>query len=324
MLVRLDRRSMLCTPATSTDRFPVARDCGADVALVDLEDSVASERKAAARSQAERYFLPPAVAGSAQPAAAAAPAARSAAGEAAPSGVLALRINSPGTLDGLRDLVAVAGWAHRPSIVLVPKVESGRDVEVTAAAVDTAGSRAELYAVIETPRGIVELPAITRSPRLDGVVFGAADYALETGTLHAGGLSWEGLLFARSAIVAAAAAAGLPAIDSPSFDLDDRDGLARDAERARALGFCGKVAIHPRQVAVLNAVFAPSAAELARAQKIAAAGRGSGKDVTATDGLMVGTPFFVSAAALLAEVDRVRVGAGGATPAVPANLTRLR
>lgn len=303
-MIRLDRRSIICTPGTSTDRFAVARNCGADVALVDLEDSVAPEHKGSARTFAERYFQPAGMAGSAVPVGA---------GDAAgsPGSALALRINSPCGLDGLRDLVAVAGWAHRPVLVLVPKVEAARDVEIVAAALDRAGHGLELYAVIETPRGVFQLPAIVRSPQLAGVVFGAADYALHAGCR----LGWDALLYARSALVTAAAAAGLPAIDSPSFDLADLTGLRREAERARELGYCGKVAVHPRQVPVLNEAFFPSQEEIARARRVAAAGRDSGMDVTAADGRMVGAPFFAAARTLLAQVDQHGARARGPDPA---------
>jgi len=112
--VRLDQRSIICTPATSTERYATAHCCGADVGLVDLEDSVSPVGKAAARAAAERYF--------------------DAAGSAACG--LALRINSPSGLEGLRDLLAAATYAHRPAIVLIPKVESPRDVEIVVGALD--------------------------------------------------------------------------------------------------------------------------------------------------------------------------------------------
>jgi citrate lyase subunit beta/citryl-CoA lyase/(S)-citramalyl-CoA lyase len=259
--------------------------------LVDLEDSVAAAHKEAARAAAEAYFT--------------------AAGEVGCQ--LALRINSPASADGLQDLLAASAYCRRPAMVLVPKVESARDIEIVAGALDGDDYTPELYAVIETPRGIGKLASIAQAPRLGGLVFGAADYALQTGT----GLRWAPLAFARSALVNAAGSAGLPAIDSPYFDVRDLEGLRREARLAKALGFCGKVAVHPRQVPVINAAFLPSEQEIDRARAIVAAGQSTGMDVAAIDGQMVGAPFFAAANALIDQVDadeRGRRPAAGARP----------
>ena len=288
MGVYLHRKSIICTPATSTGWYVAAQSCGADVGLVDLEDSVAPARKAAARAAAEGYLNPAEVACD-----------------------LALRINSPCSSEGLRDLLAAAAYVRRPAIVLIPKVESARDVEIVAGALDSEDYAPELYAVVETPRGIAQLASIVRASRLGGLVFGAADYALETGAA----LRWAPLGFARSSIANAAGSVGLPAIDSPYFDVRGLDGLRREARLARALGYCGKVAVHPCQVPVINAVFFPSGEEIDRARAIVAAGESAGMDVAAVDGLMVGAPFFAAASALVDQVDGDRAAgpaAGGA------------
>ncbi len=277
MALRLDRRSFICTPAISTDRFAAARACGADVGLVDLEDSVPGPLKESARALAERYFEAP----------------------APPGTVAAVRINSPGTPDGLRDLLAVAGYRVGPQIVLVPKAESARDIDIVAGALDRDDYRPELYAIVETPRALARLAGIAGSRRLGGMVFGAADYALGAGCA----LTWEALLFARSAIAAAAAAAGVAAIDSPCFAVDDQARVRAEAVGASALGYCGKIAVHPRQVAVLNKTFRPSSHEVARARDVVAAAERTGTEIAVAGGQMVGPPFFAAAAELLRLVD---------------------
>ncbi len=88
--------------------------------------------------------------------------------------MLGRRVNAPITVDGVHDLAAVSGYTHRPGIVLVAKVESARDIEVVAGALDTGGQAAVIYALTETPRAIDRLPAIVRADRLDGLLFGAA------------------------------------------------------------------------------------------------------------------------------------------------------
>ncbi|MFI6883878.1 HpcH/HpaI aldolase/citrate lyase family protein [Streptosporangium canum] len=268
-------RAWIITPALRPDRFEAAQTCGARVALVDLEDSIAMADKQAARLQAEQFFTRP----------------------NAPT--LGVRINAPTTLEGTRDLATLAGYTIKPDLILVPKVESARDLELVAGVLDAEGYTPDLWALIETPRAFDRLASIMAAPRLGGVVFGAADYAMTVGC----GLGWEALLYARCALVNSAAAAGIGAIDSPAFDLEDLEALQREAELAKEIGFAGKGAVHLRQVDVINNVFTPSPEEIARARAIVTAGRKSGQGITSVDGQMVGPPFFAAAQALVDEVD---------------------
>lgn len=269
-------RVWIITPGMRADRYDSARTSGAGVALVDLEDSVAPQDKQAARTAAQDFFTPPTA-----------------------SCTLGVRMNSPATPDGARDLVAIADYAHRPGLVLIPKVESSRDLELVAGVLDADDHTPDLWALIETPRAFDRLPSILNTPRLAGVVFGSADYAAAVGC----GLGWEQLLYARSAL-ANSAAAGIPAVDAPVFGIDDPNALRAEAEKAKQLGFYGKGAVHPRQVALINEVFTPTQEEIARASAVLAARQESGSGVTSVAGQMVGTPFFKAAEALLAEADR--------------------
>lgn len=269
-------RVWIITPGLRADRFEAAQTCGAGVALVDLEDSVALPGKQAARASAQQFFNRP----------------------QAPR-TLGLRMNSPTTLEGVRDLLAIAAYARKPTLVLVPKLESARDVELVAGVLDSEGYTPGIWALIETPRAFDKLPSILTAPRLGGVVFGSADYAAALGC----GLGWDSLLYARSALVNSATAAGVPAIDSPVFDVHDLDGLRREAEQAKQLGFYGKGAVHPRQVSVIHDVFTPSEQEIAQARAILAAGQESGRGITSIGGRMVGPPFFAAAEAVVREVD---------------------
>lgn len=110
-------------------------------------------------------------------------------------------------------------------------------------------------------------------------------------------LRWAPLLFARSAIVNGAGGVGVPAIDSPYFDMGDLDGLRREAQLVKALGYCGNV--HPRELQVINTAFFPSEEEINQAHAIVAAGETTGTGVTAVGGQMVGPPFYVAASALV-------------------------
>lgn len=260
----------MLTPATAPERLRTARTAGPDVVMADLEDSVSAADKQAAREAAARFFAePPDI----------------------PRGV---RINAPTTPDGARDLLALRECSHRPQFVLVPKVESARDIETVAGILDTGDYRPQILALIETPRAIERIVSIVRAARLGGVAFGAADFAAETGCRQ----TWEAMLYARSALVNSAMARGVPALDSPFFDLRDLEGLARESQRAKDLGYCGKGAVHPRQVPVIDAAFSPTPAETSTALAVLAAAQASGGSITSVDGAMVGRPFFLAAQAI--------------------------
>jgi len=270
-------RAWIITPGLHQDRFASAQKSGAAVAVVDIEDSVALSDKQTARTSSEAFFAHPDL-----------------------PCTLGIRMNSLTTLDGLKDLLALAAYTARPDLIVVPKVESPRDIELVAAALDADGYTPDIWALIESPRAFDTLPAIMRAPRLGGVIFGSADYAASVRC----GLGWNTLHYARSALINAATAANIPAIDAPTWELDDPGILRRDAERAKELGFYGKGCVHPRHVQVINDVFAPTVEEIAQARALVAAADASGGEVTTVDGQMRGTPFFNAARAIVAEADR--------------------
>jgi citrate lyase subunit beta/citryl-CoA lyase/(S)-citramalyl-CoA lyase len=197
-----------------------------------------------------------------------------------------VRINAPSTPDGARDLLALGECSHRPQFVLVPKVESARDIETVAGILDTGDYCPQILALIETPRAIENIASIVKAARLAGVAFGAADFAAETGCRQ----TWEAMLYARSALVNSAMARGVPALDSPFFELHDLEGLARESQRAKDLGYCGKGAVHPRQVPVIDAAFRPTPAQTNAALAVLAAAQASGGSITSVGGAMVGRP----------------------------------
>lgn len=271
-------RSMLCTPAIAVDRYANCHRSGADICLVDLEDSVPPQAKAEARVRASAFFT----------------------SESAAGRRCAVRVNVITEPDGMRDLLALREYPIKPPIVLVPKVESPRDIEIVARLLRPVRPDLELCAVIETPRGVENAAAIAAtSPRPRALIFGSADYASALGTQ----LRWEPLAQARTRVVNAARAAEVEAIDSPTFQLQDLTALRREAILAQNLGFSGKIALHPRQVAVINQVFSPDAESLEAARRVVAAGQRSGQGITTVDGVMVGRPFYEASQRLLDEFD---------------------
>jgi citrate lyase subunit beta/citryl-CoA lyase/(S)-citramalyl-CoA lyase len=251
--------------------------------LLDLEDSVPPNGKDAARAAVIGCL--------------------SQSGERGGSGttVLGVRLNAPATVHGLKDLVAIAESRARPAVLVVHKVESARDVEIVAEIIGADDGQRRVWALIETPLGIQRLDTILQTPALAGVLFGAADYAAAA---HCR-LNSRALWHPRAVLAAGAAAACLPAIDSPHFDLRDADGLKREADEAAELGYLGKVAINPRQLPVTEQSFRPTAQELTTARAMVAAADAAHGEITTVDGHMVGPPLVAAARALTAQAHDV-------------------
>lgn len=267
---------MLSTPASRPDRFASSHKSGADISMVDLEDSIAPSGKVEARRLAAGFF-------------------------ATPTAALtrcAIRINAVTEPDGLRDLLAVRDYEAKPQVIVIPKVESPRDVEIVEDVLAPRCPDIELFAVVETPRGLDRVAAIAdATTRLRALVFGSADYSFAVGAR----LSWETLLPARARVVNSARAAEVEVIDSPSFELTDDARLDEDARLGRAFGFSGKVAVHPNQIPVINQAFSPDSEMIERANKILTAAEKSGDGISVVDGSMIGAPFFEAARRLIEQ-----------------------
>lgn len=265
-------RSLLFTPADRPERFEKAAAAGADGAVLDLEDGVGLPAKEKARGAALQFFqAPPA---------------------AAPGFIWAVRFNHVTTEDGLKDLLAFRATAVKPKVVMLPKTESITEVEIALRHLNTgAGDPPQIVALIETGRGLSAAEAIASHPAVAAIAFGGADLAAD---LHAT-LAWEPMLFARSRIVQAAAAAGVAAFDVPFLDIHDPAGLSNETRLAKALGYSCKLAIHPTQIAPINAVFTPDAKELERADRIVAAFEQARGGACQVDGRMVDVPVVKAA-----------------------------
>jgi citrate lyase subunit beta/citryl-CoA lyase/(S)-citramalyl-CoA lyase len=269
-------RSILFTPALAVERFTRGQQSGADMSLVDLEDSVAAPFKDAARSKAEAFFTAPRTA----------------------PGRRAIRINSITKPEGLRDLLAIRDYATKPDVIMLPKTESPRDLEIVEQVLGRECAQIDLLGLVETARGIENVDAIARAtPRLKGFVFGSADFSFNIGAT----LAWEPLYYARARLVTAARAANLHVIDSPFFDIPNVEELRREVSLARNMGFSGKVAIHPGQIEIIQPGFSPDERMLAKARKILAETQSKDFNIAVVDGTMMGTPFIEAARRMLEE-----------------------
>lgn len=252
-------RSWLFTPATRPDRFAKAAAVGADVAILDLEDAVAPKDKAQARMTALNYLA-----------------------DNRANGVLhALRINALVTRAGLADLQALLESEACPDYLILPKTESAAHLQILDRLLVEAKRKIGLVGLIESAKGLAAAEAIAAStPRLEALLFGAADMSADLGA----GTAWTPLVYARARLVAACALAGVLAIDSPFFDMNNHQGLTQETTQAMALGFAGKAAIHPAQIDAINAALTPSAEAVEKARAILAE---NAKGVGTVDGQMI-------------------------------------
>lgn len=269
---RMSPRSYLFVPADRPERFAKALAAGADAVIVDLEDAVAPAAKPAARDALANWLAQ----------------ARGTGSDSAAR--LVVRINGADTEWFVDDLALAASPAF--AAVMLPKAAEPGPVHEAH-----ARTGHPVLALVESAAGMAVARALAREPAVERLVFGTIDFQLD--------LDLEGddeaLLAFRSELVLASRLAGIAApADGVETAIDDAEALAAASRRARCLGFGAKMCIHPRQVATVNAAFAPSAEALAWAQRVIdAAGAGDGAAV-AVDGKMVDAPVLARARRLLA------------------------
>ena len=259
-------RSVLFVPGSRPERFHKALAAGASAVIIDLEDAVSPSDKDSARESLRRWL------DVARP--------------------VMLRINAADSAWYADDL-SLCGLAG-VSAVMLPKAERAD----TLAAVQRAGAK-RLVPLVETAAGFAALGAIAAAPGVICLAFGSIDLQVDLGLRDA--LEDE-LLFYRSQIVLASRLAGIGApLDGVSTAIDDAARLAADVQRARRLGFAGKLCIHPRQVAAVNLGFTPTADEQAWAQRVIAASAAAGGAAVTVDAKMVDKPVLLRAEAILRE-----------------------
>jgi citrate lyase beta subunit len=271
------RRSFLYVPGSEERKVAKAAGCGADAVILDFEDAVAEERKAAARALV-REFLP-----------------------AQPRGRVewVIRVNAPDGPHFAADLDAAV--AAGPDGIVVPKVwrpETLQWVENALAEAERRASRPlgaiKLFAMIESARAVINAYAVaTATPRLDGLLLGHVDLSLDIG-ITPGPAGYGTILHARCQLVLAAKAAGVDLIDCVYLSIKNEEGLQSEAAQAAALGFAGKQAIHPGQLPLIHEAFTPSPRRVERAKRILAAweqAQAEGKGVVALDGELIELPI---------------------------------
>jgi len=273
-------RSVLYIPAANARALEKAKTLPVDAIIFDLEDAVAPDQKENAHASL---------------------AATLAAGGYG-ARVRLVRINGLDTAWGEADARAFAGADI--DAVLVPKVDGADDVTAVAALV----GELPIWAMMETARGVLNAQDIAAHPRLAGMVMGTNDLARElTSRVHPDRAPLVGAL---QICLLAARANGIICVDGVYNAFRDEAGLARECEQGRDFGFDGKTLIHPAQVAIANAAFAPSEAEIDLARRqIAAfeAAQAQGLGVAVVDGQIVENLHIATAQATLAKVNRIEM-----------------
>ena len=304
--MKFDRaeRSVLSTPGSNPRMIAKALASDADIVMIDLEDAVAPDAKAAARATVAEAL-------------------REGDWQGRPR---TFRMNALDTPWFVRDLIEVIeGASGRVDLIVVPKVSCPEDVHAVATILGSleaavgVNQAIGLETQIESAAGLAECEAIaTASPRVEALVFGPGDYAASVRMPLAAigmpdhrdsdypGYRWD---YPLQRILVAARAAGVRAVDGPYADFRDHDGFRRSCLTARALGYDGKWCIHPDQVPIANEIFSADEAELSWAREVLAAnaeaefaGRGS----FALNGQMVDAATLRMARATLARASHDR------------------
>lgn len=295
------RRSELAVPASNDNMFDKAAGSGADLVFLDLEDAVPVALKEQSRAKAIAGLNDIDWGATAR----------------------AVRINGLDTQWCHDDLIEVVTNAGRNlDTVIVPKARTARDVwwvDVLLTQLESKlglSNQIRLEVLIEEVEGLANAEAIAvASPRLDALIFGVGDFSLSQGArvdtnfVPLGEYPGDFWHYARNKVIVAARIAGIDAIDAPYPDYRDLAGYERDARRSSLLGYTGKWAIHPAQVPIANQVYAPTADEIALAQRNIAAYReaeANGRGAVGVNGVLVDAAHVKMAQETLARAALIR------------------
>jgi len=276
------RRSFIFTPGLNPEMFPKAIASGADMICIELEDGIAIKDKNEARSNTINALKNMNLANDVE---------------------LVVRVNCQRTKFGLLDLEAFVSSNINLKAIMLPKVQTPDEIAFIDNLLSDCGLNTELHVIMETNQALENIYEIAiSSKRIVALYFGGVDMAADLRCKN----SWENLLYARSKIVHAAAGAGVDVLDVPYLDLNDMDGMRKEAELAKNLGFNGKGSIHPKQIGILNEVFTPSKQEIENARTIINQFNASDTGLVVIDGKLIEKPVLREMQRKLAIADKVK------------------
>ena len=262
------RRSFIFTPGLKPEMFPKAITSGADMVCIELEDGIAIKDKNEARKNTIEALKNLEV----------------------KSGVeLVVRVNCQRTKYGLLDLEAFISSKLPVKALMLPKVKTPDEITFIDDLLTDSGLDTDLHVIMETNEALESIYEIAHaSKRIVALYFGGVDMAAELRVPN----EYKNLIYARSKLVHAGASVGVDVVDVPYLDLDDMDGMKKEAELVRDLGFTGKGSIHPKQINILNEIFTPSKEEIAKAKKIVDQFNESDTGLVVIDGKLIEKPVL--------------------------------
>ena len=262
------RRSFIFTPGLKPEMFPKAISSGADMVCIELEDGIAIKDKDEARKNTFKALETLEV----------------------KSGVeLVVRVNCQRTKFGLMDLEAVVSSKTNVKAIMLPKVKTPDEITFIDDMLTDCGLDTDLHVIMETNEALESIYDIAHaSKRIVALYFGGVDMAAELRVPN----EYKNLIYARSRLVHAGASVGVDVIDVPYLDLEDMDGMKKEAELVRDLGFTGKGSIHPKQINMLNEIFTPSKEEIIKAKRIVDQFKESDTGLVVIDGKLIEKPVL--------------------------------
>ena len=262
------RRSFIFTPGLKPEMFPKAIDSGADMVCIELEDGIAIKDKDQARKNTIDALKTLEV----------------------KSGVeLVVRVNCQRTKFGLLDLEAFISSKLKVKSLMLPKVKTPEEVTFIDDLLTDCNLDTDLHVIMETNEALESIYDIAHSSkRIVALYFGGVDMAAELRVPN----KFENLIYARSKLVHAGASVGVDVIDVPYLDLEDMNGMKKEAELVKNLGFTGKGSIHPKQINILNEIFTPTKEEIIKAKKIVDQFNESNTGLVVIDGKLIEKPVL--------------------------------
>ena len=262
------RRSFIFTPGLKPEMFPKAISSGSDMVCIELEDGIAIKDKDEARKNTFKALETLEV----------------------KSGVeLVVRVNCQRTKFGLMDLEAVVLSKTNVKAIMLPKVKTPDEITFIDDMLTDCGLDTDLHVIMETNEALESIYDIAHaSKRIVALYFGGVDMAAELRVPN----EYKNLIYARSRLVHAGASVGVDVIDVPYLDLEDMDGMKKEAELVRDLGFTGKGSIHPKQINMLNEIFTPSKEEIIKAKRIVDQFNESDTGLVVIDGKLIEKPVL--------------------------------
>ena len=262
------RRSFIFTPGLNPEMFLKALASGADMVCIELEDGIAIKDKDEARKNTINALKNLKINNDVE---------------------LVVRVNCQRTKPGLLDLEAFISSKLNVKALMLPKVKTPDEITFIDDLLTDCNMDTDLHVIMETNEALENIYDIAHaSKRIVALYFGGVDMAAELRVPN----SYENLIYARSKLVHAGASVGIDVIDVPYLDLEDMDGMKKEAELVRNLGFTGKGSIHPKQINILNEVFTPSKEEIIKAKRIIDQFNASDTGLVVIDGKLIEKPVL--------------------------------